>query len=1063
MKSKQGRKILAVMLAAAMFISQGESVYAANLDLHDESFLSKNGTRSENTETITQENSSLPYGLKGMPQGYTLNEEELQTKNEIRSMGVLEAVEDTKAGTDYVEDEVIFSCDDPEYAKIVAEAYNGTLLFCEYGVAVIKLDKDKITVEQAVSAGADMANALPPVNPNGIIYCEPGVISPDENMQDTEILSGTDSLENSWDSLSWSYWHEKYNDPAMVPGYTYTNADDGKQTNGYEWMLDAVGAYEAWGVSRGEGVTVAVLDTGVDMSHEDLEGQVSEYWNPDPENYKDFTGHGTHVAGIIAAKANNGIGGVGVAPEAKILDVPVFTVKYDSETKEYSSYATDDSMIKAINYVADEKKAQVINMSLGGQTTYNTALADAINNAYDKDVTICAALGNTGTNSKSLPAAYDHVIAVSSVDESLQRSSFSSYGSWADIAAPGSNIFSTWNGADETVPYPADSGKTHDTYCNWNGTSMASPLVAGVCALYISAMGGKATPDQVETALKESAVKISSDRYIGAGMVNVANMMPENNVGPEITAESGLLSELDKDSTLLFSEKDGSIGNALGYVFTVNGKDPSAKDGEVKEGYFIKADLDTGKAELAVQDLIDLGTLPGIPLSLKAIRITGKGSSSDVTTTTIKIQGQGLEIRGVNQLGKGKSATYSAYFKDDTTYTKAKVVWSLENAPEGVKINKNTGKITTKANSYGTFTVVAASQSPLMTGSMEVELITPANKVTLLAKNINEDVNRPEYDKTRNLKSAYLFNADIPVTEGTDTIHENILNLVGKADNGAEVCYLSSNPAVAEVDSETGVVTAKKAGTAKITCKANDGSNKKITVTLKVIVPISKLSLIETSDQSSVAYGKNIKLRAALGSTYGNPSIKKVKWDSKPSKVCGYDGSNTPVDVTETCNNKSYIKINKGSVTVDKRLSELGYNYYTITVRASTLDGTGLVAEKELKSFAPTTTVVCNTELTKGKRTITLNANKTYVTNEICFITDYGYYYATTSLKIPSMEITSSNPNVLSAGFLSAHKLDNNKIGVKLLITTYKPGNSTIKFRVKDGTNKSATINVKVE
>ncbi|MDQ7862015.1 S8 family peptidase [Peribacillus frigoritolerans] len=170
--------------------------------------------------------------------------------------------------------------------------------------------------------------------------------------------------------------------------------------------------------------------------------------------------HGTHIAGIIAGSANNGIGGTGVAPNVKLMPINVF----DGE------YADTADIIDAIHY-AVQQKANIINMSLG-DTSYSESLNKAVQEAYKKGVLIVAAAGNEGDMGKNVqrvyPAAFSHVISVAATNSSDKRPSYSNYHSTVDIAAPGDDILST-------LP----NGK----YGWMSGTSMATPMVTGVAAL----------------------------------------------------------------------------------------------------------------------------------------------------------------------------------------------------------------------------------------------------------------------------------------------------------------------------------------------------------------------------------------------------------------------------------------------------------------------------------------------------------------------------------------------------------------------------------------------------
>jgi subtilisin family serine protease/subtilase family serine protease len=248
----------------------------------------------------------------------------------------------------------------------------------------------------------------------------------------------------------------------------------------YQGMPDAdIDAPEAWAVSTGSPtVVVAVIDTGIDYTHPDLAPHYAggyDFVSGDFDPFDDH-GHGTHVAGTIAAGLENLTGNpgtaegvVGVAPQARILSYKVCAA---------DGTCTDAAVIAAIGRaVADG--AKVINMSLG-DAAYSQALADGVQAAWNAGVVIVAGAGNDGTTAPFYPAALDNVVSVGAFDEDHRRASFSNYGSWVDISAPGSNILSTY-----PLSKCVEAGTPGDTGCYaWlSGTSMATPHVAGAAAL----------------------------------------------------------------------------------------------------------------------------------------------------------------------------------------------------------------------------------------------------------------------------------------------------------------------------------------------------------------------------------------------------------------------------------------------------------------------------------------------------------------------------------------------------------------------------------------------------
>jgi subtilisin len=279
------------------------------------------------------------------------------------------------------------------------------------------------------------------------------------------------------------------------------------------WNIERVGATSSWTISTGDPVKVGVIDTGIDLKHPDLQANIKGGFNAiNPlKSPNDDNGHGTHVAGIIAA-LNNSIGVVGVGPNIDLYAIKVLNASG-------SGYLSD--VIEGIEWVINQKNTQggdwVINMSLGTSQDV-PSFHEAIVNAYNAGVTIVAAAGNTG-GAVSYPAAYPEVIAVSATDQNNQIASFSSRGPEVDLAAPGVNIYSTYKGR---------------SYATLSGTSMAAPHVSGAAALIIDTkkcdlnLDGICTPAEVQQRLEQTAVDLGTpgkDNLYGSGLVDVYNAL----------------------------------------------------------------------------------------------------------------------------------------------------------------------------------------------------------------------------------------------------------------------------------------------------------------------------------------------------------------------------------------------------------------------------------------------------------------------------------------------------------------------------------------------------------
>lgn len=291
------------------------------------------------------------------------------------------------------------------------------------------------------------------------------------------------------------------------------------------WGVTRIHAPDAWGTSTGLSVQVAVLDTGVDKDHPDLSGNVvwgiSVVGNKESTKYRDWkdkNGHGTHVAGTIAA-LNNQIGVVGVGYNISIYAIKVLS---DSGYGSWTDLAEgiiwalkgpDGIIDKDGDGIAagdpDDDAAEVISMSLGG-TTYSAEVENAVNLAYSYGAVLVAAAGNEGASGVTYPAKLPNVIAVAAIDKYDSVPSWSSKGPEVELAAPGVDILST-------VP--------HGGYKSYSGTSMATPHVSATAALVISKLlieSRQYTPDYIRQTLINTAEDIGApgwDSESGYGVV----------------------------------------------------------------------------------------------------------------------------------------------------------------------------------------------------------------------------------------------------------------------------------------------------------------------------------------------------------------------------------------------------------------------------------------------------------------------------------------------------------------------------------------------------------------
>ncbi|WP_410514485.1 S8 family peptidase [Paenibacillus sp. BR2-3] len=309
-----------------------------------------------------------------------------------------------------------------------------------------------------------------------------------------------------------TYFSKKWNPLYSEPHYMYlTNDAVNENTKGnlppndllfstYQWNLPAIQTEQGWQLSKGaEDVIVAVVDTGVQANHPDLKGKLLTGFNAitSSSTPDDDVGHGTHVAGIIGALVNNSEGVAGISWYNKILPVKAL---------DNSGAGTTYSVAEGIIWAADNG-AKVINLSLGNYAD-SQFLHDAIKYAYDRDIVIVSAAGNDNTERPGYPAAYPEVLAVAATNASAKKASFSNFGDYIDVSAPGESIASTY---------------TDNQYAALSGTSMSSPHVAALAGL-VRSINPELSNTEVMKLMTDNAIDLGTpgqDKYYGWGQVDI--------------------------------------------------------------------------------------------------------------------------------------------------------------------------------------------------------------------------------------------------------------------------------------------------------------------------------------------------------------------------------------------------------------------------------------------------------------------------------------------------------------------------------------------------------------
>jgi subtilisin family serine protease len=405
--------------------------------------------------------------------------------------------------------------------------------------------------------------------------------------------------------------HIKFAEPdALIPSSFFPN--DTYYTS--EWHLQTIGAPTAWNVATGSGVTVAILDSGIDASHPDLAPQLVPGWNfyDNNSNTADVFGHGTEVAGVVAALGNNSMGVAGVAFNARLMPIRV---------TDTSGYASISALANGLTYAADHG-ARVANMSFAVQSY--ASVISAAQYFMNKGGVVLNSAGNYGTLDSTAPS--NALVSVSATTSSDTFASWSSFGPYVDLSAPGVSIWTTTMGGG---------------YGAVSGTSFSSPLTAGVAALVMSA-NAALTPSQVVSVLESSAVDLGSAGYdddFGYGRVSAANAVA--------AATSTIAADTQAPSVAISSPTGGTVTGLVAVnvaasdnvgvtrvELLVNGA-VLASDTTAPYGFSWDSSILAGTSATLVAKAYDAAGNVG---TSKAIALTVAGvTTSDTTPPTVSI------------------------------------------------------------------------------------------------------------------------------------------------------------------------------------------------------------------------------------------------------------------------------------------------------------------------------------------------------------------------------------------------------------------------------------------
>lgn len=923
----------------------------------------------------------------------------LENKQVLASF--LPEIQELDEGVDYAKRQLVFLTDSKEEANQIADSYHARLISYEYGVGVLLLGQEQSVVDTLIMS-ANPYNQLPVLWPNYVSRPAGNKVS------DNNIVV------------------DPYMDKDVENAYDY-----------FQWHHDIVGSTYAWNAGyMGQDVDVAVLDTGV-LTHNDLkltsakafleahsDAYPEEYTEDDQEDpqvssndvsdndvsdndvsdndvsdndvkdpTQDVYGHGTHVAGIIGAKLNGKMG-AGIAPNVNLHNIKIIGD---------NGYGLDSDIMAGINYASRVLEVDVINMSLR-TTEYNALYEDVVQEAISEGTVFVVAAGNENNESKCYPAAFKNVICVAATTKTNARADYSNFGSWVDVAAPGSEISASYM-------------LSENNYMRLSGTSMATPVVAGEVAVLLSAKDkfpelndkqGKDLVLAVEKILKKGVIPARGTK-IGTGIPTLPKLLNIKTVGetpnvPVLSLKSGIYNIPSIDVSVK-ADKGTRI------YYSLDGKAPTYKEGKLSPN------------AIPYKGVISIEGAKKVTLNAIAINRNQLASKAVTATYHLKPMISSVSLNGYDRLVAGNIMKVKASITP--SYAANQVLkYSVAPAKKGVTIDQTGLLKSAKTAVSGNYVVsVATTDGSNIVTSKTIQVV----KAAIIRSIGFQSTTYQETRKETNLEKDFAKELKITYRSGGPI-------------SGNDMIWESSNEKVATID-KSGKVTIAGPGTTTIKATTKDGSQKTASTKLIIKQAVTSIDFVIDNEGGNLYYmapGTSKKINVTINKNAPKATNEKVEYSVFPE--------NQGLSISKDGVLKATSNIVKQDYTItvtaqDKSAVENNVSVFLLPnkAKALTLSGNSV----NLSRVRP------GTNLGMNVYPAYMSSNKYIEVNLV----------GSTAETYSAIKIINHNENLVE---IETNQILNGKYVFNVRSTGNGTGTAKITVQTTDGSNLKKTISVKV-